>query len=124
MSDELQFAVDIAWLINGPKITAYLLNPAHAEGASKARYLLGFGFTLNDPEALANALVEHAMNNLPGSIKPQKTGPNRIVFEGDVLAPDKRMMPLRTVWEARENFEMRFITAVPLTRQRRPASGE
>lgn len=107
------------WSVGGPKVTAYLLNLNHKRGASKARYLLGFGFSPDDPKALADALVEHAMGNLPGVVKQELAGPNRVVFEGYVAAPDGRQMPLRTVWEAvgtDEEHVMRFITAVPLTK--------
>jgi len=108
--------VPVRWFIDGPKVSAYLLNPDHPVGRSKAKYLLGFGFTLDAPKVLADALVDHAMLNLPGKVMPQGRGPNRVVFEGAIDAPDGRAMPLRTVWEVHEPFEMRFITAVPLTR--------
>ncbi|MGU3420765.1 DUF6883 domain-containing protein [Methylobacterium sp. D54C] len=112
-------SVPVTFLIDGPKITAYLLNPQHARGGSKAKYLLRFGFKLAEPHVLADALAAHALGNLPGTVQPQPIGPNRIRFEGVVRAPDGRDMPLATVWEANEaNGErtMRFITAIPLTR--------
>lgn len=108
--------VTVAWFIDGPKITAYLLNPNHPRGGSKAKYLLSFGFRQDDPKTLAEALSQHPIDNLPGVTIPQARGPNRVVFEGTVKSPDGRDMPLRTVWEARDHFEMRFLTAVPLTR--------
>ena len=108
--------VSVVWCIDGPKITDYLLNPVHPRGGSKAKYLLGFGFTQDDPQTLADALSQHKLRNFPGKALPQPRGPNRVVLEGTVAAPDGRAMPLRTVWEARDGFEMRFITAVPLTR--------
>ncbi|WP_156311976.1 DUF6883 domain-containing protein [Methylobacterium platani] len=37
--------VPAAWLIDGRKISAYLMNTEHPRGASKAKYLMGFGFT-------------------------------------------------------------------------------
>ena len=116
MTEDLQAFISIEWVIDGPKIKAYLLNLAHPDGASKAKYLFAFGFTLDDPQTLANALVNHATINLPGKVKQQKTGLNRVVFEGNTPSPDGRMMPLRTVWEVCPNSGMRFITAVPLTR--------
>ena len=106
----------IAWQIDGAKIHRYLLNASHPRGASKARYLLGFGFTPADPGALAKALVEHAHGNPPGVAAVSPKGIPLVVFEGVVQAPDGRAMPLRTVWEPREPLEMRFVTAVPLTR--------
>ncbi|WP_409565904.1 DUF6883 domain-containing protein [Methylobacterium sp. J-077] len=79
----------------------------------------GFGFTREAEKTLADALVQHAMNNLPGVVQPQPEGPNRVEFRGTVRAPDGRDMPLRTVWEVGEgdgDTTMRFLTAIPLTR--------
>lgn len=111
--------VQIAWTIDAPKISRYLLDVTSKGGASKAKYLMRFGFTPTDPQALANALAEHAMGNLPGVASTSRMGIPVVVFEGTVLAPDGRDMPLRTVWEPRETRgerEMHFVTAVPLTR--------
>ena len=108
--------IAVAFQIKRPKITQYLLNLESPRGASKAKYLMGFGFTLDDPDTLASALVEHAMRNLPGAGSVSQIGVPVVVFEGTVTAPDGREMPLRTVWEPREPFEMHFVTAVPLTR--------
>lgn len=113
MSDK---TIQVRWFIDGPKVSAYLLNPDHPVGGSKAKYLLGFGFSADEPRVLAEALVDHAMMNAPGTVVRQAKGPDRAVFEGTVTAPDGREMPLRTVWEAGKPYEMRFITAVPLTR--------
>jgi hypothetical protein len=111
--------VPVLWSIQGPKIAEFLLNPNHRKGASRWKYLSAFGFTREDERALADALVQHAMNNLPGVIQPQSEGPNRVEFRGTVRAPDGRDMPLRTVWEVGEKDgerTMRFLTAIPLTR--------
>ena len=106
----------IAWQIDGAKIDRYLLNASHPRGASKAKYLVRFGFTPADPGVLARALVEHALGNPPGVATVSPQGIPLVVFEGTVQAPDGRAMPLRTVWEPREPREMHFVTAVPLTR--------
>lgn len=111
-----QKTVRVSWFIDGPKVSAYLLNLDHPVGKFKAKYLLGFGFSPDAPRVLAEALVDHAMMNAPGTVSPQAKGPDRAVFEGTVIAPDGRAMPLRTVWEPGKSYEMRFITAVPLTR--------
>lgn len=104
------------WLIDNRKISDYLLDLAHPYGGPKAKYLMRFGFTPEEPDILANALVEHARTNSPGvEILPPKGEP-KIVFEGTVIAPDGRDMPLRTVWKRRAPFEMHFVSAIPLTR--------
>ncbi|BCM85289.1 DUF6883 domain-containing protein [Methylobacterium indicum] len=106
----------VTWLIDGPKISAYLLNADHPRGSSKAKYLIGFGFAPEALGVLAAALVTHALSNGPGVRMVPPKGAPRSVFEGTVTAPDGREVPLRTVWELRSPAEMHFITAVPLTR--------
>jgi len=113
--------VQVAWYIASPKIPHYLSDLDHPVGGSKAKYLMRFGFTAAEPAVLANALVMHAMGNLPGTPSTTRVGKRVIVFEGTVPAPDGRDMPLRTVWEplqVADAREMHFVTAVPLTRRR------
>ncbi|TXN51619.1 DUF6883 domain-containing protein [Methylobacterium sp. WL2] len=108
--------VPVLFTIDGPKVSAYLLNLESKRGASKAKYLMRFGFTPAEPKVLADALAAHAISNFPGTVQPQPDSPNRIRFEGRVRAPDGRDMPLATVWEATEGDgerRMRFITAFP-----------
>lgn len=77
---------------------------------------MSFGFTPEAPDLLADALVRHALlHSLRMTVLPSYK-PLRVVCEGIVAAPDGREMPLRTVWEAQGTTEMRFITAIPLTR--------
>lgn len=104
------------WVIDGRKISAYLLNTEHSRGRSKAKYLMSFGFTPEAPSVLADALVRHALLHSLGMTIMPSYDPLRVVCEGAVIAPDGREMPLRTIWEARGASEMRLITAIPLTR--------
>ncbi len=92
---------------------SYLLNPSHADGASKARYLLGFGYTAAEPQRLAADLVKHARDHWPGRAVLRPIGLLRRVFEGLMTAPDGRDISLRSVWEATSATEMRFLTAYP-----------
>lgn len=120
MTDDAEI-VPVTWHIDARKISEYLLDLEHPIGGPKAKYLMGFGFTLADPATLANALVMHAMGNLPGKPSTTRVGKRVAVFEGTVPAPDSRDMPLRTVWEPQEvggEREMQFVTAVPLTGRR------
>jgi hypothetical protein len=41
------------------KITAYLLSPTHPDERSKEKFLTAFGFSVDDWETLANALLRH-----------------------------------------------------------------
>ena len=46
------------------KITDYLLNPKHPDGAGKAKFFAAYGFTVEAWELLADALRELAANGL------------------------------------------------------------
>jgi hypothetical protein len=42
------------------KITDYLLSITHEDGKHKAAFFMGFGFTVESWEELAEALIDHA----------------------------------------------------------------
>ena len=115
---------DIVWTVESPKVVAYLLNRALADGASKAKYLLAFGYSTAEPERLARDLVKHGVANWPGREGTMPVGLPRIVFEGPVEAPDTRFASLHTVWEITSPSRLRFLTAVPLTRYSLTPSAE
>ena len=96
------------------KITAYLLNPTHRYGASKARFFVGFGFRLEAWEMLAAALREQGQGYEVTRVRQTGFGP-RYEIEGDLAAPDGRRPRLRTVWQVDEGeIAPRLITAYPL----------
>lgn len=103
----------IVWTVEWPKIVSYLLNPVHTDGASKARYLLAFGYAVEEPERLAADLVKHGVDHWPGRAVVRPLGLPRRVFEGPVEAPDRRFMSLRSVWEVTSDNQLRFLTAYP-----------
>ena len=97
-------------------MVAYLLNPQHQRGGSKARYLHAFGFSPAEPNVLAAALVAHVLNNLPGTLQPQPEGPDCLRFEGGIRALNGPNMPLCTIWDViatGDELTHRFITAFP-----------
>ncbi|MER2267834.1 DUF6883 domain-containing protein [Methylobacterium oxalidis] len=51
----------------GGKITAYLLNPDHPRGGSKAKFFLGLGFTAARVGEFADAIFAHASPPTPRS---------------------------------------------------------
>lgn len=106
-------AAAVAWTVERPKLVGYLLNPAHADGASKAKYLLAFGYTASLPEQLADDLVRHAIAHWPGRRMQPPLGRPRLIFEGPLMAPDGRSVSLRSVWEETAPVQMRFLTAYP-----------
>lgn len=105
-----------SWTIERSKVVDYLLNDAHRDGASKAKYLRAFGFTRDRPDQLAAALAEHAVACGPGREVRPPIGSPRLVIEGPLPAPDGRAANVRTVWELTSGTEARLVTLVPLTR--------
>ena len=63
--------------IDKKKLTQYLLNSDHPDGASKAKLFLGNGFRRSEPELLAEALVTHAISGWPGEMKLGPAEPRR-----------------------------------------------
>ena len=55
--------VPVTWHIDAHKISRYLTDLAHPVGGPKAKDLMRFGFSPDEPAILANALVLHAMGN-------------------------------------------------------------
>lgn len=57
-------AMELPYLVNAivptEKITTYLLNAGHEEGGAKANFFMHFGFSLDDWQTLADALLAHA----------------------------------------------------------------
>jgi len=96
------------------KIADYLLNLSHRFGASKARFFLKFGFSLDKWEILAGALLIHGQTNEVKRVHETSFGP-RYEVEGTLRAADGRSPRLRTVWQwDRGAVAPRLITAYPL----------
>jgi hypothetical protein len=94
------------------KLTDYLLNPLHPDGASKAFYL-AMGFTVERWEVLANALrviavaypVERVSNSPHGT---------KYVVDGVLKTPCGKTPAVRTVWIIDHGAETpRLVTAYP-----------
>lgn len=100
--------------VDQEKVVAYLLNPMHRYGASKARFFAGFGFQLDDWETLARALREHGQQHEVSTAKETGFGP-RYEVDGPLNAPDGRTAQVRTVWQLDQGqVAPRLITAYPL----------
>ena len=103
-----------ALVVEREKITAYLLNPAHRYGASKARFFAAFGFGAEERGTFAQALREHGQNHAVTKATETGFGPRHEV-DGDLIAPDGRRPRVRTVWQLDEGeVAPRLITAYPL----------
>ncbi len=105
--------VDLA-IVERAKIAAYLLNPSHRFGASKARFFSSFGFQAEQWEILAAALHDHARKHEVCRVKETGFGP-RYEVHGALATPDGRQPYIRSVWQMDEGqLAPRLITAYPL----------
>jgi hypothetical protein len=96
------------------KMTRYLLNAAHPAGGSKAMFFLRFGFTVEDWQNLAEALLRHAGENEVIATEQTRHG-MRYVVDGSLPAPDGTVLNVRSAWYIHRNSDRpRFVTAHPL----------
>jgi len=104
---------DVA-VIEREKIQAYLLNPSHRYGASKAQFFSSYGFVAEKWEQLADALRQHGKEHEVSKIVETDFGP-RYQVDGPLPAPDRRTPRVRTVWQwDKGQLAPRLITAYPL----------
>ena len=112
MSEHLPKAPE-AW-VEEAKIVRYLLNRDHPEGGPKANFFLGRGFTPGDWEGMADALRQHAKDNLVVREVFFAFG-IKYALDCHLPTPDRSNPCIRTVWEVRpEDDRPRLITAHPL----------
>ena len=96
------------------KITHYLLSRIHEEGAAKARFFLRFGFTKDQWEIMASALLAHAREHEVTKTVPSSFG-LKYVIEGTLWTPDGRNPAVRSVWMINHGAtNPRFVTAYKL----------
>jgi hypothetical protein len=101
-------------IVEEEKVCGYLLNAQHRYGASKAKFFMEFGFTLQSWSVLAGALREHAQRHDVSREKETGFGP-RYEVDGELVAPDGRRPQVRTVWQIDHGaIAPRLITAHPL----------
>ena len=101
-------------VVPGRKITHYLLSTTHRDGQHKGVFFRGFGFTSEDWQALATALLQHARTYDVIEITPTPFGQNYVV-EGPLPAPDGRAPRVRVVWFIANGAETATLaTAYPL----------
>jgi hypothetical protein len=100
--------------VDKEKVAAYLLNLAHRQGGSKAKFFLGRGFRLAAWESLADALRHHAKHNPVTQTKRTPFG-THYALDCHLPTPDQSNPCIRTVWEVRtDDGQPRLITAYPL----------
>ncbi|MGE0132790.1 MAG: DUF6883 domain-containing protein [Blastocatellales bacterium] len=96
------------------KITDYLLSFTHRDGRHKAAYFTRFGFSADNWEIMAAALLQHAAENDVARVEDSPFG-KRYVIEGELNMPDGRKPDVRVVWFiAQSDFAPYLVTAYPL----------
>lgn len=102
--------------IPSQKIVAYLLNKDHPQGGSKARFFLGFGFSLADVMEFADALFAQASGAPDVRREPSAYGTDILTCIGPIWTPSGRKPWIKSVWLVIDEPERevgRFITAFP-----------
>lgn len=95
------------------KITNYLLSPTHSTGRGKAKFFIRFGFSSEQWEVLAHALLEHAKEHDVAKVELTPFG-TRYVIEGTLQTPVERTPSVRVVWFVDTGDDApRFVTANP-----------
>jgi hypothetical protein len=97
------------------KVRDYLLNIDHVDGAPKAKFFIGGGFSPEKPDELARALRHHFLDNQPTTKTTDRFGGVRITIDAPMPVPDGRAPIVRSVWTIDEGETVpRLITAYPL----------
>lgn len=106
-------------IIEGRKITDYLLSSSHPAGRAKAVFFRRYGFSAAAWTRLRDALLDHARSAPVISPADTPLG-KKYILEGPLAAPDGRAPRIRTVWfiEIGETVP-RFVTAYPVRGARR-----
>jgi len=101
--------------IDDTKITGYLLNLDHPDGAAKAKFFLSKGFSLERLEEFKIALRSHAEANEIAAEEAHAYGVKSIV-ECAMEMPSGSSWCIRAVWnDHQDGRPPRLITAHPLS---------
>lgn len=97
------------------KIISYLLNLSHTGGGKdKAVFFYRFGFTIEQWEVLADALLAHAAQHDVANVM-ELPDRSHYVIDGELEAPDGRRPRLRVVWVIETgSTKPRLVSAYPL----------
>ena len=99
------------------KIVEYLLNEAHSEGGSKARFFKMFGFDSDAPEVMTDALGAHPDVN-PLTAQATTSFGLTSVVECNLATPDGRNPCIRSVWNRKTGSAVhQLVTAYPSRRR-------
>ncbi len=98
------------------KITKYLLDLNHPKGGSKAKFFLGYGYTIQSWQVLRDALWNHAQHHdLASTVALTQPDRTHYVVEGQLDAPNGAKPSIRAVWcILRGDHIPTFVSAVPM----------
>ena len=96
------------------KLSDYLLSLSHPAGRSKARFLLAVGYRPEYPEILEQDLLSIAYEVEVTDVERSAHGVKYVV-DGQVEAPRRHLIQLRTIWIIEGDHPPRFVTAYPRT---------
>jgi hypothetical protein len=100
-------------MVSEEKITGYLLNPSHPDGAGKAQFFTRVGFNTETWQDLANALRELVERSTITQQVDSQHGTKYIV-DGFINTPLRSTVAVRTIWIIDTGEEVpRFVTAYP-----------
>lgn len=103
-------------VVEQKKIVEYLLNPAHPDGASKAKFFLARGFGAAQWQTMQTALQAQGNRNLVTKVTLHPWGA-RYQVDCHCPTPDGINPCIRTIWElASASAYPRLLTALPLPR--------
>jgi len=99
------------------KLRDYVLNPSHAEGKSKTRFLNEMGYEQNNWQVLeADLRAQH----LPFDVIPGQKSifGNKYEIVAPLIGPNGQKRWIRSIWiiRRRESFA-RFVTLIPEPKQ-------
>ena len=95
------------------KLVNYILSETHAVGKTKARYLRSFGFTEENADQLADALLMIAQSEEVTREVPSRYGV-KYVIDGDLVSLIGTTVRIRTIWVVETlDVQPRFVTAYP-----------
>ena len=95
------------------KLSNYLLCETHAVGKAKARYFQSVGYTEENADQLADALLIIVKSEGVSQEVTSRYGTKYIV-DGELVTPIGTRVRLRTVWVVESHDErLRFVTAYP-----------
>ena len=95
------------------KLSNYLLSETHAVGKAKAKYFRSLGYTEENADQLADALLIIAKSEGVSQEVASRYG-TKYTIEGEIVTPIGITVRIRSVWVVEpHDHQPRFVTAYP-----------